>query len=344
MNSAGHIERQEQARTVYVIWVQIFLTICLLFYCFLVYFSFSPHPNGSPLADHPYTPWDFEMITVKLLFLIFIAGYYFSWKSRLISGLLFAAWCIALVWQAVYIGKLLHVAGDSILFALPILPVAVFLIITGIRKRKAAHFTPRLGCLFCLVSLALNGCVLMPGHGFSESTKDKTAGENLGFEKVAHGVPVNWYFKTQRVINNMSKSGDVVDFDMIVDSTDAKEGSRSIRYTIRKCNSGPEHMTRYAYYPGFFQEFDGDPGSTYRVSFWIKNAGCEFEVLTSAVREMGGPKCEGHRLSSKENIDRWQQFSMDQTICPGMKFLRIEVNLKSQGVFQIDGFSIEKVS
>lgn len=343
----NHNNDRRTSKRKYSIGVQIFLSIFLLFYIYLIYFSFFTAPQGSPLADHPYTPWDFEMTTIKLLFLLFLIGYYFSWKSRLISGLVYLAWCFALYWQVVTVAKMLHVAGDGIMFIFPVLPVAVFLIITGLKEkweRSRPQKPAGLSNLLLLFSFLLNGCVLIPGHGFSESKKSRSAGENLGFESAKEGMPVNWAFKTKRVISNMSKNGDVVDFDMIVDTADAKEGTRSIRYVIRKCTSTRENMKMYAYYPGFFHEFERPAGSTYRVTFWVKNDGCEFEVLTSAVREMGGPKCEGHSAGSKESITQWKQFTVDQTICPGMKFLRIEVNIKSPGIFQIDAFNIEKVN
>lgn len=120
----------------YSIFIQAFLTISLAFYGYLVYFSFLNCPQGSPLADHPYTPWNIEMTLVKLLFLIFLAGYYYSWKSRLTSGLLLLLWCIAVFADSVYIGQLLHVSGDGIMFIFPILPVAVYLIASGIRRKK----------------------------------------------------------------------------------------------------------------------------------------------------------------------------------------------------------------
>lgn len=182
------------------------------------------------------------------------------------------------------------------------------------------------------------------GHGFSEVKRSRQAGDNLGFETLENHQPVNWFFKTERVINNMSKAGDVVDFDMTADSIDCKEGRRSIRYLIRKCDSSRENMRLYAYYPGFFNEFDAEPGATYRVGFWVKSDSCEFEIRTSAVREHGGGYCESKSLHSYQRLAVWTRYSLEQTICPTMRYLRFELDVRSAGLFQIDGLTIDRLN
>lgn len=127
---------QESPKRKYSITIQIILSLFLLLYAVFFVFSFIPSPQGSPIADHPYTPWDIEMVTVKLLFILFAAGYYYSWKSRLISGAIFLAWCVALVAQVYYISSLLHDSGDAIVFAFPVAIVAFILLISGNMNRK----------------------------------------------------------------------------------------------------------------------------------------------------------------------------------------------------------------
>jgi hypothetical protein len=99
----------------------------------------------------------------------------------------------------------------------------------------------------------------------------------------------------------------------------------------------------YAYYPGFFNEFDAQPGATYRVGCWVKTDGCDFELTTSAVREMGGDYCKSNSVSTKEVIGQWKRVTLEQTVCPDMKFLRIEVSVKSPGIIQLDGMTMEKI-
>lgn len=196
------------------------------------------------------------------------------------------------------------------------------------------------GTIACIsVFLLLNGCMFIPGWGFSERSKDKAAGRNLGFELVKKGQPANWFFYTERVINHSinQKVKTPVDFDIISDTTDFIEGKKSLKFVVRQCDTEGIH------YPGFFKEFDETPGATYKVSFWVKNAGSKFKVILSAVREMGGGPCEVKTISSGENINEWKKYTIERKICDDMKFLRFEVHIMKPGTFQIDGISIEKI-
>ncbi|MCC7513878.1 MAG: hypothetical protein IT212_04195 [Bacteroidia bacterium] len=120
----------------YSLAIQIITSIFALLYVVFFIFSFIPSPEGSPIADHPYTPWDIEMILVKGLFIIFMIGFYYSWKSRIVSGVIYLLWCGALFWDCVYIGNLLHVSGDAILFGVPIFIIGIILLITGLIQRN----------------------------------------------------------------------------------------------------------------------------------------------------------------------------------------------------------------
>lgn len=122
----------------YSLTIQIITSVFALLYAVFFVFSFIPSPEGSPIADHPYTPWDIEMILVKLLLLLFAVAFYYSWKNRIIAGIIYLLWCVALYWDADYIGNLLHVSGDSVLFIPPVLIIAIILRVTGMRQRKRA--------------------------------------------------------------------------------------------------------------------------------------------------------------------------------------------------------------
>lgn len=191
--------------------------------------------------------------------------------------------------------------------------------------------------------LILNSCFLFAGNSFSEWEKDKKAGNNLSFEFSKNGLAQNWYFKTPKVINNRSRSGKVVDFDLVIDTLDAKEGKQSLKYVVRHCEADKEHMKEHAYYPGFFKEIDVTPGANYVIKFWVKNKGTQFEIRTSAVKEMGGKPCPVQAFKGVENFTQWTPITLQQRICDDMKFLRIEVDVQSEGVFQIDAISITKL-
>ena len=62
-----------------------------------------------------------------------------------------------------------------------------------------------------------------------------------------------------------------------------------------------------------------------------------------AVREMGGPYCEEHTVKSKDSSNVWKQYSLEQEVCKGMKFLRIETSIRSIGNISFDSFSFEKI-
>ncbi len=120
----------------YALPIQIVTTVFALLYLVFFIYSFIPSPQGSPLADHPYKPWDIEMILVKVLFVLFMIGFYYSWKSRLIAGVIYLLWCIAVFADSVYIANRLHVSGNGIMFIPPILIIAVILLFTGLKERN----------------------------------------------------------------------------------------------------------------------------------------------------------------------------------------------------------------
>ncbi len=63
-------------------------------------------PGGSPVsATLPFEPFDMEQIYIKLLFLLFLAGYLVVWKNEGIGGAVFILW-----WAAVWGVELLIVA------------------------------------------------------------------------------------------------------------------------------------------------------------------------------------------------------------------------------------------
>lgn len=74
----------------------------------------------------------FASISVYILFLIFLAGYYTLWKSELIAGILFIAWH-GIQWLLVF-----YVWTDgelTLIFGLPIGIMGIVLLIYGWRKK-----------------------------------------------------------------------------------------------------------------------------------------------------------------------------------------------------------------
>jgi hypothetical protein len=60
-----------------------------LFYLVFFIASFFPSNSGNPTSDLvPYHPFDLEQILNKLLFLLFLTGFYLTWKHEALGGLL----------------------------------------------------------------------------------------------------------------------------------------------------------------------------------------------------------------------------------------------------------------
>ena len=73
----------------------------------------------------------FADISVYLLFLVFVLGYYFLWKNELISGLILIAWH-GLQWILVY--KVWVDGGMTLILGIPLGLFGIIVLIYGIRK------------------------------------------------------------------------------------------------------------------------------------------------------------------------------------------------------------------
>ncbi len=182
------------------------------------------------------------------------------------------------------------------------------------------------GLLIVLVlSLMLGGC-----KRFSESIQDKTAGMNGSFEVTESGLPVNWLVYTPAII----PTGD---YDLIIDTTEYKDGKQSLKFLVRECSS-----VGGWYSPGLSQEYKAIPGETYMVSFWVMNDGSEFIVEIGGVSDKEGEY--ETIVRSKEAIDIWQQFEHIYTIPQKMNAIRFEMNILQPGTFWIDDIEIERIN
>jgi uncharacterized protein (TIGR03067 family) len=177
----------------------------------------------------------------------------------------------------------------------------------------------------------------LPAGAMSETV---TTGHNGGFEVTKSGLPVTWFFYTPRTVPKG-------DFDIVMDTTDFKEGEQSLKFVVRKCEPTGGRLS-----PGFFNEFhvenhnppgpfETKPGETYKISFWAKNAGSEFVFKARGVSATKGDP--GAIIRSKETFDEWRRFECTYTIPPQM-WLRLELNVVQPGTFWIDDIQIVKVN
>jgi hypothetical protein len=180
------------------------------------------------------------------------------------------------------------------------------------------------GPLVALCLVALIGC----GSPFSESVMDESAGLNGGFETVKDGLPVNWLTYTA----NTTKDGD---FDIVFDTDNPKEGDQALRFDIRTCSDIGGWAS-----PGFTREIDVETGKTYRLSMWIKNDGCTFNVSAGGVSAMEGDM--ETVLESSDSGD-WQLIEYTHTSPEEFDRLRFQVSITSPGTFWVDDVKVEEL-
>ncbi len=86
----------------------------------------------------PFDPWDTEQIIVKLLFIVFLIGFYYSWKSKLISGIIYFVWFLGLFGLGMYVSAALNRdGGDGLVMGAPLLIISIILIIQALIRKKA---------------------------------------------------------------------------------------------------------------------------------------------------------------------------------------------------------------
>ncbi|OFX91936.1 MAG: hypothetical protein A2X05_03625 [Bacteroidetes bacterium GWE2_41_25] len=164
----------------------------------------------------------------------------------------------------------------------------------------------------------------------SEYITDENAGKNGSFEITKSGLPVNWILYTPKTI----PTGD---YDLIIDTTEYKDGKQSLKLLVRECSpDGGWHS------PGFCMQYKAEPEESYHVSFWVKNELSEF------IARIGGVSATKGRydtiVKSNETITSWQIFEYTYIIPPGMNNIRFEMNILQPGSFWIDDLKIERMS
>jgi hypothetical protein len=175
-----------------------------------------------------------------------------------------------------------------------------------------------------MILVLISGC-----NQFSEEIRDKTAGMNGSFEITKSGLPVNWLVYTPETVPKG-------DFDIIIDTTESKDGKQSLKFLVRECSPVGGWWS-----PGFCNEYPANPGNIFRISFWIKNQESEFLIQIGGVSTSQGEY--DTIVKSQETFDTWQLYEYYYTIPEKMKAIRIELNILQPGTFWIDNIKIEKV-
>ena len=189
------------------------------------------------------------------------------------------------------------------------------------KLNQAIHLAGFTAAILSLI--IVGGCSPM-----SKTYYDATAGINGSFEVTKSGLPVNWLLYTTETVKN-------ADFDLIIDTSEFKEGKQSLKLLVRECSAtGGWHS------PGFCKEYKAVPGDSYVVSFWVKNSRSKFFIQIGGVSAFDG-KYETI-VKSSEETDTWKYFEHTYMMPTEAKFdrLRFELSILSKGSFWIDGINI----
>ena len=189
---------------------------------------------------------------------------------------------------------------------------------------KTLNLTSNLSFFITLCSLF----ILCSCNQMSEQIKDESAGMNGGFEVAKNGIPVNWLMYTPNTVPNGK-------FEIILDKEDFKEGNQSLKFEVEECSSNGGWGS-----PGFTNQFEAEQGSSYKLSFWIKNNGAKFRVMAGGVT----PKTGNMKtlVQTSEQIKDWKRYEYRVPITQQFDQIRIEVNILKPGTFWIDDIQLEK--
>lgn len=160
---------------------------------------------------------------------------------------------------------------------------------------------------------------------------DRAAGYNGSFEFVKSGYPANWY-----VYHRPLDDGDG---EMSLDTADAVDGTRSLKFAVSKAN--PVGGWRS---PGLFQVSDAEEGRSYRLSFWLKNRAAKIRLLiTSETHESREPRILIIEIIDAERTGNqtWRQFVYTYTVPAHYANIRFEMNIVAPGTVWIDDVRIE---
>lgn len=189
--------------------------------------------------------------------------------------------------------------------------------IKKVKKRKYR-------CILILLLPLLTGCYspVMVEH-------DSSAGFNGSFEKTKHGLPLNWHIYTSEEYQKSYK--------LIFDNINVKEGNQSLRFEIHKIDTLILYEELIG--PGMFSYADAEIGKKYKISFWIKNQGCKFNIHIG--NQFFGFNSEDI-LETNENFTVWTYFEYEYTIPESNPGICFGLNFMSPGTFWIDDIRLEK--
>ena len=180
-------------------------------------------------------------------------------------------------------------------------------------------------CIPLLVlSIATSGCF----NKMSEQIEDSNTGMNGSFEVEENGYPVNWLLYAPTTVPDS-------DFDLLLDTSTAKDGNQSLRFTVRTCQDIGGWRS-----PGLATEVPATSPGRYQLTFWIKNHGSRIAATIGGVSAFEGDM--ESVIESNASYDDWMMVSHEYTISPPFEKIRFEFNILEPGTVLIDDVRIEK--
>ncbi|HOY32910.1 MAG TPA: hypothetical protein PKW80_13610 [Bacteroidales bacterium] len=198
--------------------------------------------------------------------------------------------------------------------------------VTKIIEQKTSTYEKRIVWIIVLFfSIVLSGCKPM-----SISVKGDDCKMDGSFEIIKNGLPVNWCYYAPETVPNS-------DFKILSDTTQHKDGIRSLKFQINSCEStGSWHS------PGFFMEFKVLPGETYKVSLCVINKGCTLKIKAETGMK-GNPGISEIVAEIQGTFSEWKCYEHTVRIPAANDNMRIEVNILSPGTVWFDDIKIEGV-
>jgi hypothetical protein len=162
-----------------------------------------------------------------------------------------------------------------------------------------------------------------------ESAREASTDFNGGFEHVESGLPTDWLVYSPKTIPTGK-------YELSFDHADCKEGKQSLKFDVAECSStGGWHS------PGIAHEFPVQPGGAYRVSFWIKNDGCDYFVRAGGVSPKKGEYATVDTSNGKKA--EWKRVQRELTVPKRFNKLRFELSIRSPGKLWIDDVRVEPI-
>ena len=104
---------------------------------YLMFFIASFFPSTIGLVSESNNPYDLENLIIKLLFVVFLVGYFISWKREGVAGLIFVLWWVAMWCYGKFICDPPETEGIEMGF--PLLILAILFIVSWYNKKRASR-------------------------------------------------------------------------------------------------------------------------------------------------------------------------------------------------------------